>query len=346
MLSPRTLLLVLLLCPLLLTACGGGGGGGEPPATEPAPRASTTAGAAPAQPPRSLDPSVQRLARRALGGRHGSVVAIEVPSGRVMALAGSGGGDPTRELIAPGSTLKTLLAGAALEAGIVDADGPLDGDTPPVPGAENYGGARLGPLTVGEALASSSNTAFARIAIDLGPQRIEAALRRGGWGRPAAIDLPRQRRAVSAAEVAPLVDAAGNYHDPDVHQRSTVLQLALLAAAVAGDGRVPRASIAAAGPATVGRLWSAALARELRRGLRLAVTDGTGTEMLDPELEIAGKTGTIRRPDGRIQASTIAFAPYRRPAVALAVSLVAPAEATGGTAAAPVARTVLRALTR
>jgi peptidoglycan glycosyltransferase len=342
--SLRTLLLVLLLGPLLLTACAGGDGAEGPPAGS-VPQTGTTA-AAMAPPARSLDPGVQRLARRALGGRHGSVVAIAVPSGRVLALAGSGGGDPTRELIPPGSTLKTLLAGAGLEHGIVDADGPLDGDTPPVPGAENYGGVALGPLTLGEALASSSNTAFARVAIELGPQRIEAALRRGGWGRPAAIDLPRARRAVSVAEVAPLVDAGGAYHDPDVHQRSTVLQLALLAAAVAGDGSVPRASIAARPRVEVGRLWSAAVARELRRGLRLAVTDGTGTEMLDPELEIAGKTGTIRRPDGRIQASTIAFAPYRRPAVALAVSLVAPAEATGGTAAAPVARTVLRALTR
>ncbi|MBB4661448.1 penicillin-binding transpeptidase domain-containing protein [Conexibacter arvalis] len=334
--------LLLLLATVALAACGGGSAPDDDRVERPAPTV-TDPDAPPPAP--ALDAAAQRAARHALAGRRGGVAALDLRDGRIVVLTGSGGGSATRDAVPPGSTLKTLLGGLALEEGLIDADGPLDGDMPAAPGADNYRGVRLGPLTLAQALAHSSNTAFSHVAVALGAARIEAGLRRGGWGSPVEVDLPPTRLAASVANVAEPIGPDGRYVDVDELQRTTVLQLALLAAAVAGDGTVPRPWLAQRPPrASGGRLWRAAVARELRRGLRLAVTDGTGAAMDDPRLAIAGKTGTVRLPDGAIQASTIAFAPFARPRWALAVSLRANPDQTGGTAAAPIAREVLKAL--
>ena len=290
---------------LLIASCGGGGGG------------------------RSPGDAAEREARAQLDGRDGAVVAIEVPSGRVLLSHGSGETDPVRTLFAPGSTLKALLAGAALDAGVVTPATRLDSNRPPFRGVRNFGGAQLGPLTVADALVVSSNVAFAHVAQRLGARRIEAVLRRAGWGEP----LPFDRRSTPSLADVPSVAPGGRYRDPDITQRSTAGQLALLAAAIAGDGTVPS-----------GRVWSPRTSAFLRAALRRAVVEGTGLSMADPELAIAAKTGTERRADGRIQASVIALAPADEPTVALAVTVVAGAGETGGTAAGPIARAVLRRL--
>lgn len=98
--------------------------------------------------------------------------------------------------------------------------------------------------------------------------------------------------------------------------------------------------------APAGRVWRPRTSALLRAALRRAVLEGTGQSMADPDLAIAAKTGTERRADGRIQASVVALAPADRPTVALAVSVVAEPWETGGSAAGPIARAVLRRLAR
>ena len=93
-------------------------------------------------------------------------------------------------------------------------------------------------------------------------------------------------------------------------------------------------------------MWGARTNRILRAALRRVVTNGTGTPMRDPDLPIAAKTGTIPLRDGSTQASVIALAPAARPRVAVAVSVKAPGAQTGGEAAGPIARRLLRALVR
>jgi penicillin-binding protein 1A len=91
-----------------------------------------------------------------------------------------------------GSAFKAITLAAALEAGfspndLVNANGHCtlvyDPRVPPW-NLENYEGESLGTVTLTEALAKSSNCAFARVAIALGPQHIVDMAHRLGIARP------------------------------------------------------------------------------------------------------------------------------------------------------------------
>ncbi len=93
-----------------------------------------------------------------------------------------------------GSAFKAITLAAALEAGFspndqVNANGhcvfQVDPHSPPW-NLENYEGESLGTVTLTEALAKSSNCAFARVAMALGPQRIVDMAHRLGIERPLA----------------------------------------------------------------------------------------------------------------------------------------------------------------
>lgn len=84
---------------------------------------------------------------------------------------------------------------------------------------------------------------------------------------------------------------------------------------------------------------------EVRRGMRLAVTDEHGTAKALRALPVtaAGKTGTAQHVPGKpTHAWFIAFAPYEKPRYAICVFVAG--GGTGGEVAAPVARKVLLSL--
>jgi len=79
------------------------------------------------------------------------------------------------------------------------------------------------------------------------------------------------------------------------------------------------------------------------------VRSGTGTAAALPGVEVAGKTGTAElRPNSKdpkdANAWFVAFAPARRPKVAVAVMLIG--AGFGGETAAPIAKKVLAAALR
>jgi cell division protein FtsI/penicillin-binding protein 2 len=91
---------------------------------------------------------------------------------------------------------------------------------------------------------------------------------------------------------------------------------------------------------------SAKVAGQVRDMMLAVVSGGTGTAATLPGVQVAGKTGTAElRPNSSnprdADAWFVAFAPAGKPRVAVAVMLVG--AGFGGTAAAPVARKVLRA---
>jgi penicillin-binding protein 2 len=58
-----------------------------------------------------------------------------------------------------------------------------------------------------------------------------------------------------------------------------------------------------------------------------------------PDIEVCGKTGTAENPHGKDHSACIAFAPYRRPEVAIAVYVQH--GGFGATVAIPIARLML-----
>jgi peptidoglycan glycosyltransferase len=335
----------------------------------------------------TLVPAVQKAAQQALAGRKGAVVVLDPRTGALIAAASAPGYDParledawprlsrdpaaplldrcTQGLYVPGSAFKVVTAAAALESGKVTPQTRfVDTGTYVVFGGKvtNYGGAVYGPHDFTTALTLSVNTTFARVGDTLGRRRLVEAMRRFGFYEVPPLPLP-------AGEVM----ASGRYRDgrllsPDAYfdrlavawlacgqERllATPLQMALVAAAVANDGRVMRPYFVqevrtpagkvtqTARPAAWRRAMSPATAQTLNVMMQRVVNAGTGTAAALQGVPVAGKTGTAERGDGTNLAWFIAFAPADDPRVALAVVLE-DTMATGGEVAAPVAAAVMR----
>lgn len=144
---------------------------------------------------RRLQIAMEHLARDAvrtrLDGVSAAIVVADHQSGDVLALVGSAGYDDsgrngfvdmTGAIRSPGSTLKPLIYGLAFDQGLVHPetiihDGPVAfGQYRPV----NFDGRFRGDIRVREALQQSLNIPVIRLADELGPARIMAALRKSG----------------------------------------------------------------------------------------------------------------------------------------------------------------------
>jgi len=339
----------------------------------------------------TLDPRVQQAARAALGDRVGAVVALEPTTGRVLASYSSPSydpgilsthngaeilgawdalnADPTRPLLdrvtrgtfAPGSVFKLIVAAAALEQGLEPSTSFEDtaSYTPPQTrvAIENYTPGPCGDgqaITLADALRVSCNTVFARLAVDLGADRLAAVAEGFGFNRDIPYDLPtlRSRLPKDLDDPATAQSALGQR---DV--RTTPLHMALVAAAIANEGRLVRPHVVAQvrnasgrvvrgpneGPWVEGRFSEQAVtpttAALLREMMVDVVARGTGSRAAIPGVEVGGKTGTAEDPNATPTAWFVGFAGSD---VAVAVVLPdAGADATGGAVAAPIAQAVM-----
>ncbi len=130
----------------------------------------------------TLDSRLQRLAVKAVGKRPRSaqvaLVAMQ-PGGQVVAMVGGRSYEEskynrvTQAQRQPGSTFKLFVYLAALKSGmtpddlVLDAPVTIDGWTP-----QNSGGRYLGPITLRQAFAISSNVAAVRLAEKVGRYRV------------------------------------------------------------------------------------------------------------------------------------------------------------------------------
>ncbi|MCC5952293.1 MAG: penicillin-binding protein 2 [Acidimicrobiia bacterium] len=346
----------------------------------------------------SLRMDLQEVARDALGDREGSVVALDPRTGELLAFwsypsydpnllstldlaaadaawvdLNSAPGNPLRanqyrENYFPGSTFKVVTAGAGLAAGTVTVEEPAypveRSWTPPMTTfpISNFGGSQCGGTLV-PIMAVSCNTAFARMGVEtVGPELMISGSEAWGFNDAPPIDLPEPGRSEFPTEfeqdLPRLAQASIGQNDV----RATPLQMALVAGAVANDGRmmVPtvvseirdrRASVV---QRTEPQVWHRPLApdaaAQLRASMVAVVESGTATSLATPGVEVGAKTGTAQLGTDPPRSHTwmIAFAgPPGDPQVALAVVVLNQpgdvAGATGGAVAGPVARQVMDA---
>jgi penicillin-binding protein A len=191
-----------------------------------------------------LRDDVQRVARDQLGGRAGSVVALDPRTGDVLAFYSNPGYDPGmlattrldvakaswellrdlpgnpmlprmyRETFAPGSTFKVVTAAAGVETGRVTRDQPVypqvSSYTPLLTERplRNFDGNTCGG-TLFQILAVSCNSSFAQMgAEDLGPGPLVAMAESFGFNDAPPVDLPGPARSRVptdyGARIAPL----------------------------------------------------------------------------------------------------------------------------------------------
>ncbi|MER7484886.1 penicillin-binding transpeptidase domain-containing protein [Streptomyces sp. NPDC126497] len=346
----------------------------------------------------TIDPAAQRAAYEGLRSRKGAVAAVEPSTGRILALVSvpsydpaplSGNGaaardawarlntDPDRPMLnravrrtyPPGSTFKVVTAAAALDAGVVkDLDEPTDSPDPyTLPGTRTRltnGSAGCEDASVREAFVWSCNTVFAGLGVATGVAGMRATAESFGFNDP-DVRIPfRVARStfdttVDRAQLA--LSAIGQYNT-----RATPLQMAMVAAAVAGGGQVrepylvertTRAGggmVSTAGSRPVRRAMHPVTATRLRELMRGVVEDGTGTRAAIPGAVVGGKTGTAQHGlgnSGTPYAWFISWAQGRgdleaKVAVAVVVEDAAAnrREISGGGTAAPIARAVMEAV--
>jgi peptidoglycan glycosyltransferase len=343
----------------------------------------------------TLDPDVQAAAERALGDNVGAVVAIDPRTGEVLAHASTptfdatplADHDPatalaawdtlrtdpgrplldraTRELYPPGSTFKLIVAAAALEAGLaIDTSFPDDLIYQPPVGQpiRNYSREVCSDgktISLARALELSCNTVFARLGVELGQDQIRAQAQAFGFDRSIPYDLP------VADSVFPKNTDDAQLAQSSIGQfdvRATAMQMAVVVAAIANDGKLQTPHVVRdvrdasgrlmAGPQArpwdEGRFGSEAVSQRtatlLQQMMVGVVERGTGTRAVIPGVRVGGKTGTAQDPSN--DSSTAWFVGFAEQKVAVAVVLPDAGGPGGGQIAAPIARAVMEAALR
>ena len=311
--------------------------------------------------------------------RGGFAVAIDPRSGDVLALAEVPRFDPndfrhlsfpdTRsraftDAVEPGSTFKTFLIAAAVDAGVVRPTDVFDlrGGIY-VPGKQIKDLHPRPSLDVAGILRHSSNVGAVKIGQRLGPQRHYETLRRFGFGERSGSGFPDESSGIlrNYKRWRP-VDAATVAFGQGVSV--TALQLAAATAALGNDGvwrrpqfvssrRRPNGAWELAPPAEARRAVSPETAAAMRMMMEGVVTGegGTGKRAQLRGVRVGGKTGTAQKLEGGHYANDkyvawfIGLAPIDAPRVAIAVGIDEPRGVhTGGAVAAPVFARVAGAL--
>lgn len=345
----------------------------------------------------TIHSELQRVARQALGNQRGSVVALDPRSGEIRAMWNFPSYDPaplashdsrqqrryrrslkpnapasplislaTSRTYPPGSTLKVVVTAAALESGFTPRSTFPDPQALDLPQTDavlrNFsrtacaGGGQIDLFT---ALEISCDTTFGMLGLRR-HDKIREVSEGFGFNEPIPVDVGSE-----ASTFPDIPDDTANLRafagigQGDV--TTTPLQMALVAAGVANDGKVPRPRLVReivdpnAGieerftAETIGEPMSARTARQVKDMMVAVVDSGTGTAAQMEGVKVAGKTGTAETGIEGANPHTwfIAFAPADDPQLAVAVIVenggTFGSEATGGAVAAPIARAVLQA---
>jgi len=298
----------------------------------------------------TMDTKTQKAAEAALGGsgKPSALVAVDVATGDLLAVANSPAGGMNRALLnryAPGSTLKVATTYSLLTKGLTPS-------TPvPCPPAvviegstmRNYDHETLGTVPFSVDFAKSCNTAFVGLSTSMGNSDVStaaAALGVGaGWGKHLGVNGAFDGSVpVATSKTERATTAFGQ-----AKTEASPASLAVMAASVARGRYIEPALISS--PAVTGanrtpKPLNAKAASDLRSLMRLVVTKGTATAAIagTPGGPIYGKTGTAEYGTSNPPATHAWFVGWQGN-VAFAV-LVEDGK-SGATVAAPVAKAFL-----
>jgi peptidoglycan glycosyltransferase len=342
---------------------------------------------------------LQRVASDALGTREGAVVALDPRTGATLAMVSfptfdpnvladhntdaaadaqrAMDADPEKPRLArsyqdrffPGSTFKVVTSTAALTSGTVTVDEPkfpvATSYTPPGTNRpiRNFDGESCGG-DLRAALRVSCNSVFAEMGVKTGADAMVQTAERFGFNHEVPIDLtnPAESRFPEADHFVRNTPALAQSSIGQNDVAATPLQMAMVAAAVANDGRIMKPHVLQDVRDTDGNVvdrydeeeWRTAMdpgtAALLRDAMLEVVRSGTATRLAVPGFTVGGKTGTAQLglDPPRSHAWIIGFAGPEggEPTIAVAALVEGQPElssATGGRIAAPIAQAVLRA---
>jgi cell division protein FtsI (penicillin-binding protein 3) len=271
----------------------------------------------------------------------------------------------------PGSTMKPLVAAAALDRGTVSfqqsfdctADGSWEVPRVRADGTSRRGRRvihdheRMGRLCFADVVVHSSNIGMAQVGLSLGIDLLHRHIRALGFGESTRCGLPGEEGGIvtrrSLWTETYTVTSVSMGHEIS----ATPLQFAAAFATLANGGVLYRPRIALrAGdrevpPLPLRQVFDEKVVRGLMTPILIrVVTEGTGKRAQIPGYQVAGKTGTTQVLGGGgatvgYVSSFVAFAPAKDPCFLAMVLLSRPRRDRGtpygGTVAAPAVREIL-----
>ena len=290
----------------------------------------------------SVDADLQYAMALAFGELEGSAVALDPRSGEVLAMVSLPSFDPNLFVngishadfnalnnnpsrpqfnrlvlggVAPGSTLKPLLALAGLDSGVRrPEDKTLSTGMFRLPGMKGRGWGDShrgghGWTDARKSIADSVNTYYYRLALDLGVERFDAYLSRYGFGEPTGIDLIGEIGGILPSPAAKLKLNQERWYPGDLVNAAigqgmwkvTPLQLARGTAALADGGLLRRPHLVAAKRHAFDAPWE-----PLPQPAPVRISDHPGNVRVVQE----GMEMTVNGPGGTARAISVG-APYR-----------------------------------
>ncbi|MGY1499334.1 peptidoglycan D,D-transpeptidase FtsI family protein [Streptomyces sp. QTS52] len=348
----------------------------------------------------TLNAAAQKAAYDGLKGRgKGAVAAIDPSTGAILALASFPSYDPSvfagnsnkdseawtklqkkadpnepmlnralRDIYPPGSTFKVVTAAAALENGLyTDADEKTDSPLPyTLPDTttelKNEGTIPCKNATMRVALQFSCNTVFGKIGVDVGKDKMLEEAKKFGFNseqfvpvRSAASNFPEKMDRPQTA-----LSSIGQFETA-----TTPLQMAMVASAVANDGKLMKPYMVdklqapnldvlqQTEPEEMSQPLTSKNAQTLQSMMETVVKDGTGKNAQISGVTVGGKTGTAQHGVDNSEKPYAWFISYAKLADGtspVAVAVVVQDEGairdniSGGGLAAPIAKSVMEAV--
>jgi cell division protein FtsI/penicillin-binding protein 2 len=349
----------------------------------------------------TLNASAQKAAYQGLAkvGGKGAAVALDPETGAILALASYPSYDPSsfagnrtsdqkawsklqksndasdpmlnralRETYPPGSTFKVVTAAAALENGTyTSADEKTDSPLPyTLPNTttelKNEGNIPCENATMRVALQYSCNTVFGKIGADLGKDKMQKEAEKFGFNSEQFIPVRANASVFPTKMDQPqtALSSIGQFETA-----ATPLQMAMVASAVANDGKLmkpymvdklqaPNLDVMSqTEPEEMSRPLSEKNAQILQSMMETVVKDGTGKNALIDGATVGGKTGTAQHGVDNSEKPYAWFISYAKLAdgsTPVAVAVVVEDEdanrddISGGGLAAPIAKNVMEAV--
>ena len=317
----------------------------------------------------SIDSKVQFFAYQKLRdtvalhkAKAGSVVVLDARTGELLALANYPSYDPGKrqhltgeqlrnraitDTFEPGSTMKPITIGLALESGRVRPETIVD----TTPGRLTITGSTIsdthnyGVLTVEGVIQKSSNVGTTKIAMQLPAREMWETFSAVGFGQKPQIGFPGAvgGRLRPYKGWRPIEQATMSY---GYGLSASLFQMARSYTVFANGGRVIPATMLKTGQEAVGvPVFSERTANQVRKMLQMAAgPGGTGQKAQTVGYSVGGKSGTARKQQGKgyaagkYRAWFTGMAPIDNPRIIVAVMVDEPSNGViyGGAVAAPV----------
>ena len=292
----------------------------------------------------------------------GSVVVLDVKTGEILALTNYPSYSPGKrgnlsgaqlrnraltDTFEPGSTMKPIVVGLALEKGLVTPESTIQIGN----GKFKVGTATItdehahGLLTINQVIQKSSNIGASKLALQMEPHDMWEVFTQVGLGQKPHVPFPG---AVSGKVRAyktwrPIEQATMSY---GYGLSASLFQLAQAYTVFAHDGEVVPVSLLKTNQAVTGaRVFSSKNAAAMRNMLHLVtIQGGTAPKAQTMGYAVGGKTGTAHKVEGKGYASKkyrgffVGIAPIDNPRIVVAVMVDEPTNGAyfGGDVAAPV----------